>query len=123
MPDQKADNHRRFGQVIRLRPECVDEYVRIHNPIPAPIAARIARSNIYDYSIFYDATTGLLFASFKYSGADFEADVAEMSADPETQKWWTVTDAMQVSLNEGSQGSRDEKISWWTGCTEVFRQA
>lgn len=115
--------HRRFGQIIRLRPESLDEYIKIHNPIPQAIAAQIQRSHIYDYSIFHESSTGLLFASFKYSGSNFEADMAEMSKDPETLKWWTTTDAMQIPLNAGSKGSTDDRIPWWTGCKEVFRQA
>ena len=36
-----------------------------------------------------------------------------MAADPETQKWWKITDAMQESFEEGAEGSGKE-IPWWT---------
>lgn len=112
---------RRFGQTVRLRPECVEEYLRIHDPIPAGIRACIERCHIHDYSIFYDEGTGLLFASFKYSGQDMEEDMRRMREDTETQAWWKVTDAMQESLTEGSAGSTDEVRPWWRPCREVFR--
>lgn len=111
----------RFGQIIRLRRECVDEYVRIHNPIPAEIRACIERCNMHDYSIFYDDGTGLLFASFKYSGQDMGQDMQRMREDEATQAWWRKTDAMQESLSEGSRGSTDEERPWWKPCREVFR--
>lgn len=116
MPDSK-----RFAQVIRVRPECVEEYIKIHNPIPDQISACIKSCHISDYSIFYEASLGLLLATFKYSGSDFESDMARMRADQGTRAWWKVTDAMQVSLNEESRGSEDTQRPWWTACREVFR--
>lgn len=111
---------RRFAQIIKIKPSHIEEYIRIHNPIPASIAERITKCNIIDYSIFFDGAE-TLFATFKYTGTDFEADMALMRSDPETLKWWEVTDAMQESCNEGSTGSTDQAISWWKECREVFR--
>jgi L-rhamnose mutarotase len=113
---------RRFAQIIRIKPSCLEEYIRIHNPIPDAIATQIKNSNISDYSIFFDDHSNTLFATFKYSGVDFEGDMQAMRNDPETQKWWAVTDAMQESFNEGSTGSEDRVVPWWRGCREVFRQ-
>lgn len=112
---------RRFAQIIKVKPECLEEYIRIHNPIPAPIADCIQRCNISDYSIFFDGHE-TLFASFKYIGTDFEADMEKMRDDEETLKWWQMTDAMQTSFNKESTGSTDEKVPWWKSCNEVFRQ-
>ncbi|CCG80908.1 Putative uncharacterized protein [Taphrina deformans PYCC 5710] len=113
----------RLAQIIRVKPEHIAEYVRIHNPIPEPIERRIRECNIIDYSIFHDPQTNLLFASFKYIGSDYQRDMERMRSDPETLKWWKVTDAMQESLNVNSQGSTDTSNAWWTPCREVFRQA
>lgn len=33
--------------------------------------------------------------------------------DEETQRWWSITDKMQESFNEGATGSGKE-IPWWT---------
>lgn len=75
---------RRFAQIIRLRPEHADEYVRLHAAVWPTILDKIQECGIRDYSIFYDdggrlqgdtepgkgtgrgEATGLLFASFKY---------------------------------------------------------
>lgn len=37
----------------------------------------------------------MLFASFKYTGSSFDADMARMAANPKVQEWWRMTDGMQ----------------------------
>jgi len=108
----------RIGQTIKLRPEREAEYLKIHRAVWPSVLSRIAASHIHDYSIFYDRTSHLLFATFKYTGDDFDADMAAMAADPETQRWWKETDRMQESLNEGSVGSKEG--GWWRVLDEVF---
>ena len=115
-----ANPQRRFAQTIRIKPAHLTEYIRIHNPIPTAIATQIKKCNISNYSIFFDGQDRL-FATFTYSGTDFEADMEAMRSDPATLEWWAVTDAMQESCNEGSTGSTDRKIPWWRECREVFR--
>jgi L-rhamnose mutarotase len=112
---------RRFGHVIKVKPEYLDEYIRIHNPIPSAIATWIRNCNIVDYSIFYDGDERL-FATFKYIGQDFDADMRKMQRDETTREWWKVTDAMQVSYDVSSTGSTDSRGNWWKNCREVFRQ-
>ena len=103
---------RRFGQLIDVRPDRIDEYERLHaEPWPG-VLEQIRRSNIRNYSIFRDGTD--LFAYFEYVGDDFEADMAAMAADPETQRWWKLTDAMQEPLPDREPGT------WWKTIREVF---
>ena len=103
---------RRFGQRIRVRPEAIDEYERLHaEPWPG-VLEQIRRSNIRDYTIWRDGED--LFASFDYVGDDFAVDMAAMAADPETQRWWALTDAMQEPLPDREPGA------WWKTLLEVF---
>ena len=103
---------RRFGQVIRVRPEAIDEYERLHDdPWPGVLAA-IAAANIRNYSIYRHGE--LLFAYYEYVGSDLEADMAAMAADPITQQWWTLTDAMQDPYPEREAGA------WWLTLQEIF---
>ena len=77
---------RRFGQVIRVRPEAVDAYERLHaEPWPGVLAA-IAAANIRNYSIYRHED--VLFAYFEYIGDDLEGDMARMAADPIIVEWW-----------------------------------
>lgn len=103
---------RRFGQILKLRPEFQDEYVRHHAAVWPGVLARIRRSNIRNYSIYL--RDGILFAYFEYVGDDFEADMRAMAADPETQRWWALMEPMQ---EKWPTAGPDE---WWSTLTEVF---
>ena len=103
---------RRFGQLINVRPESIEEYERLHADAWPGVLEQIRRSNIRNYTIWRDGTD--LFAAFDYVGDDFDADMAAMAADPETQRWWTLTDAMQEPLPDRQDGA------WWKTMREVF---
>lgn len=79
----------RFGQHAKLKSDCVDEYKRLHNDVWPDVLATINECNLQNYSIYIIGTD--LFAYFEYIGSNFEADMAKMSADPITQKWWKHT--------------------------------
>jgi L-rhamnose mutarotase len=103
---------RRFGQRIDTRPGHIDAYERLHaDPWPG-VLEQIRRSNIRNYTIFRDGTE--LFAYFEYTGDDFEADMAAMAADPETQRWWAQTDPMQEPRPDREPGT------WWKTLDEIF---
>ena len=103
---------RRFGQVIGLKPEHVEEYVAAHAAVWPTVLARINESNIRNYSIFHRG--GQLFAYLEYVGDDFEGDMARMAADPETQRWWDWMMPMQQPLADRAEGE------WWASMEEVF---
>ncbi|HTU68613.1 MAG TPA: L-rhamnose mutarotase [Steroidobacteraceae bacterium] len=103
---------RRFGQILRVRPEFRDDYVRHHEAVWPGVLAQIRRSNIRNYSIYL--RDGILFAYFEYVGADFAADMGAMAADAETQRWWALMEPMQ---EKWPSAAADE---WWSTMTEVF---
>ena len=103
---------RRFGQLIRVRPEAVAAYEKLHaEPWPAVLAA-IRRARIRNYSIYRH--NELLFGYYEYTGDDYAADMAAMAADPSVQAWWALTDAMQEPFPEREAGS------WWLDLPEIF---
>jgi L-rhamnose mutarotase len=103
---------RRYGQIIRVRPEDIVEYERIHADPRPEVNAAIRRANIRNYSIYRHGL--LLFAYFEYVGDDFAADMAGMAGDPAVQAWWQITDAMQEPLPDREPGS------WWLTLREVY---
>ena len=103
---------RRFGQRIRVKPEAIDEYERLHAAPWPGVLDQIRRSNIRNYTIWRDGED--LFAAFDYVGEDFAADMAAMAADPETQRWWTFTDPCQRPLESRAPGEH------WAMMEEVF---
>lgn len=75
-------------------------------------------------SIFYDNKNSILFASFKYVGKDWDADMARMADNATVQEWWQMTDKMQRSPNDGAKGSYEASQGapdWWSPMVEVFR--
>ena len=108
----KHQNLRRFGQIIGLRPETREEYIRHHAAAWPGVLQTIHGCNIRNYSIFLRGDT--LFAYFEYVGDDFESDMKKMAADPETQRWWKIMGPMQRPLPDRSEGE------WWANMEEVF---
>jgi L-rhamnose mutarotase len=104
----------RIAQIIRLKPESIEEYKRIHAEVWPGVLAKIAECGISNYSIFLREPENLLFAYMEYDGDDFEADMAKMAEDSTTQEWWKITDPMQQSL-ETVTGDQ-----WWAPAEEVF---
>ena len=107
----------RFGQVIQLHDDAVARYKELHASVWPEVLGRIKASNLTNYSIFLREPENLLFAYFEYVGEDYAADMAAMAADPETQRWWAVTDAMQEPLPDREPGT------WWKTLREIFHTA
>ena len=108
----------RYGFVIRLHPGTRDEYVRLHRQVWPEVLAIIARQNIRNYSIFLRTLPDgrdWLFSTYDYFGADFDADMAAIAADPTTQQWWKLTAPLQDPLPDRPLGT------WWVPMDEVFR--
>jgi L-rhamnose mutarotase len=108
---------RRYGMVIGIRPEKIEEYKRLHANAWPPVLKTIRDCNIRDYSIFLgqvDEDKYYLFGYFVYTGSDFKADMARMAADPTTREWWKLTDPCQIPLPTRVEGEH------WTAMQEVF---
>ncbi len=103
---------KRFGQLIRVRPERFEEYKEFHTRVWPEVLETIRRCHIHNYSIY--SKDGLLFAYFEYHGTDYAADMARMAADPTTQEWWAIMMPMQEPLPTRAPGE------WWANMPEVF---
>jgi L-rhamnose mutarotase len=103
---------KRYAQLIGLRPEHREEYVRAHASVWPGVLATIHACHIRNYSIFN--RQGQLFAYFEYVGDEYDADMARMADDPETQRWWAWMMPLQEPLADRSEGE------WWTSLEEVF---
>lgn len=105
---------KRYGSVIALKPEKIDEYKRLHANVWPDVLAKITASNIKNYSIFLREPENLLFSYFEYHGDDFDADMAAMAADPITKRWWAVCIPCQTPLEPRGEGEH------WASMPEVF---
>jgi len=103
---------KRFGSVIKIRPEKIEEYKRYHREIWPEVARTIRECNIQNYTIFLK--DDYLFAYYEYTGTDHSADMEKMAADPKTQEWWTIMKPIQQPIETRKPGE------WWAEMEEVF---
>ena len=108
---------KRFGWIIGLKEEKIDEYKKLHTAVWPEVLDMIKQCNINNYSIYMRKLPdgrNYLFSYLEYTGSDFAADMAKMAADPMTQKWWDVCMPCQEPLPDKAEGE------WWTDMEEVF---
>ncbi|REE87420.1 L-rhamnose mutarotase [Paenibacillus taihuensis] len=103
---------KRYGSVIRVKPDKLEEYKQLHASTWPEVLRMIAACNIRNYSIYYK--DGLLFSYYEYVGENYEQDMAKMAADPMTQEWWAVCKPCQEPLESRQDGE------WWASMEEVF---
>jgi L-rhamnose mutarotase len=104
----------RIGSVIGLRPEDLEEYVKLHADVWPGVLERLKASHFSNYSIYLKEPEMLMFSYFEYTGDDLEADNAAIANDPITQDWWKVCGTMQVPFDTRKDGE------WWAEMREVF---
>lgn len=108
---------KRYGWVIGVRSEKIEEYKRLHANAWPGVLQMIKACHIQNYSIYMRQLPDgnyYLFSYLEYVGSDFASDMAQMAADPETQRWWDVCKPCQVPLDNRLP---DE---WWSDMEEVF---
>ncbi len=103
---------KRYGMAVKIKPENLDEYRRLHADVWPDVLDMIGRCNIRNYSIYH--RDGMMFSYFEYVGDDFDADMAKMAADPTTQKWWDVCKPLLDPLETRAPGE------FWANMEEVF---
>ena len=73
----------RIAQIVQIKEKDIPEYERIHADVWPGVLATIESCNIRNYSIY--RYNNLLFAYMEYHGADYDADMEKMAADPVAQ--------------------------------------
>ncbi|PHV70822.1 L-rhamnose 1-epimerase [Sporanaerobium hydrogeniformans] len=103
---------KRYGSVIKVVPNKLEEYKRLHAAVWPEVLDRIYKCNIRNYSIYY--RDGYLFSYYEYIGEDYQEDMEKMAKDPKTQEWWKYTDPCQQKIESAT------KDEWWASMEEVF---
>jgi L-rhamnose mutarotase len=103
---------KRVGIVIELRPEHLDEYRRLHADGHPGVRELLAKYHLRNFSIFLHQVGGrwLEFGYYEYDGADIEADMAALAAEPRNREWLARCDPMQAPLDGASGWATMEQI-------------
>jgi len=108
---------KRYGSVIGVREDKIDEYKRLHAAVWPEVLSMIEQCGFSNYTIYLRKLPDgkhYLFSTFEYVGTDFAADSAKMAADPKTQEWWACCEPCQEPLTDRAEGE------WWASMEEVF---
>lgn len=98
---------KRYGSIIGLRPDKIEEYKRLHAAVWPEILSNIKECHMSNYSIFLHQLPDrnhYLFSYLEYSGADIDADLARMAANPKVQEWWALCKPCQEPLSNRTEG-------------------
>ena len=103
---------KRFGQVIKIKPEGKEQYMKYHaNPLPG-VNEMIKECHLKNYSIFIRGD--YMFSYFEYDGEDYDADMQKMAEDPATQHWWRLVKPLMQPLEDRKEGE------FWSDMTEIY---
>ncbi|MEI2272799.1 L-rhamnose mutarotase [Sphingobacterium sp. ML3W] len=114
---REIESVKRYASITGVKAEKLEYYKKLHADAWPTVLRKIKECHIQNYSIFLKEVDGqhYLFSYFEYTGADFNADMQRMAADPETQRWWKETDPCQLPLPDARA-----KGAVWSDMEEVF---
>jgi L-rhamnose mutarotase len=86
---------KRVAFKMKLKAGKAAEYKKRHDEIWPELAELIRSSGVYDYSIFLDEETNILFACQKVSGEGGSQDLGSLEI---VQRWWAyMADLMETN--------------------------
>lgn len=80
---------KRIGTIMKLKPDKLEEYTKLHNEIWDSIVKAGHEANMRNYSIFHK--DGWLFSYFEYIGEDYEKDMVHKNSLEESKRWQEAT--------------------------------
>jgi L-rhamnose mutarotase len=103
---------KRVGMVVRLKPECIDEYRKLHADDHSGVRDLLSKYHLQNFNIFLHkiGEEWFEFGYYEYAGSDFEADMASLSAEPRNKAWLEVCDPMQLPFGGENGWSEMEQV-------------
>jgi len=104
---------KRVGMVIKIKPECIEEYKAVHADANFGVRDLLIEANMRNFSIFLhqlDDGNWYEFGYYEYTGDDFEADMAKLEKHPRNIEWLKVCDPMQIPLEGNDSWATMEQI-------------
>ncbi len=97
----------RIGLLLNVRPEKLEEYRRLHNPIPADLAAELKAAGISNYSLWL-RPDGVEFGYLECE--DWEASCEYLQDAPAHVKWQEQMREFLLSPVDESQGGQPVEL-------------
>jgi L-rhamnose mutarotase len=91
---------------MKLNAGQLEEYKKRHDQIWPELQALLKAAGIYDYSIFFDDETHLLFATMKVDDAKA---LDQLPKNALMRKWWTFMKDIMATNSDHSPASRPLK--------------
>lgn len=103
----------RIGMIIGIKPDQISAYEALHAASNAGVRDLLTKYHMHNFSIFIhqlDDTKYYLFGYYEYTGTDYKADMAKLSAEPRNQQWLSVTDPMQIPLSGEKSWAKMQEV-------------
>lgn len=85
----------RLAFKMKLKPGCADEYERRHRQLWPELQNLLKGAGIFDYSIFLDTESNILFAVQKTNSTEGSQDLAKHDV---VKRWWKyMADIMETN--------------------------
>ncbi len=96
----------RFGQIIGVDPDRIDEYAAHHDNIWPEIVDALNEAGITNYSIYFHGEH--LFAYYEYDGPpdEYEARMRAVADAPRMAEWWALVGATATP----ARGTRSRRV-------------
>jgi L-rhamnose mutarotase len=101
LKDQDRKNVKKVGMVIKIKPERLQEYLKLHEDTNPGVRDLLTKYKMRNFPIFMTQLEDgnyYEFGYYEYWGKDFEADMAALSKEPRNAEWLKVCDPMQIPL-------------------------
>ena len=103
---------KRVGMVVKLKPEYVEEYRRLHADGNPGVRDLLRKYHLENFNIFLHPIKGewFEFGYYEYSGSDFAGDMAALAQEPRNRAWLAVCDPMQAPLAGAGGWTEMERV-------------
>jgi L-rhamnose mutarotase len=103
---------KRVGMVIGIKPEKIAEYKELHADSNPGVRDLLNKYHMHNFSIYLHEIDGKYyeFGYYEYTGSDFEADMAELAAEPRNKEWLSICDPIQIPLKGYTSWAEMEEV-------------
>ena len=93
---------------MEVKPGCIAEYTKAHNPIPEDLKDVMKKHGVHNYSIFHHPESNVLVG---YMEIEDEEEVKKIASYPCAVAWWKRMTQYLVCRNTGDAKAREEEMS------------